>query len=86
MSSLKYAPIPKAIKLRALEYDLTQKDIARLISEKTGKNLSAKRLNDMIHGLRQGEWDKYHIYVAEILNFQPSDIRDVTKDPKKPLV
>lgn len=85
MSSLKNAPIPKAIKIRALQKDLTQKDIAHQISTETGKYLSPKRLNDMIHGLRPGEWDKYHLYVAKILGFQPSEIRDVTANPKRPL-
>jgi hypothetical protein len=80
--SLKNAPIPKAIKIRALQYDLTQTDIAHLISKQTGKYLSPKRLNDMIHGQRQGEWMKYHVFVADILGFKPSEIRDVTANAK----
>lgn len=84
--SLKNAPIPKAIKIRALQYELTQTDIAEMISEQTGKYLSPKRLNDMIHGLRQGEWMKYHVMVAKILDFKPTEIRDVTATPKRPLL
>lgn len=85
MSSLRNHPVPKAIKIRALQHNLTQKEIANIITEKTGKYLSPRRLNDMIHGLRRGEWDKYHLLVAEILNFRPSEIRDPTFDPKSPL-
>lgn len=85
MSSLKNFPIPKSIKIRCLEYNLTQKEIAEIISETTGTYLSPKRLNDMIHGLRQGEWQKYHLEVAKILNFQPAEIRDPTKNPTRPL-
>jgi len=86
MSSLRNFPVPKAIKIRALQNNLTQKEIANIISQKTGKYLSPRRLNDMIHGLRRGEWDrKYHLLVAEILNFRPSEIRDPTFDPKSPL-
>lgn len=80
--SLKNAPIPKAIKIRALQLELTQTDIADMISEQTGKYLSPKRLNDMIHGLRAGEWIKYHVMVANILDFKPAEIRDVTKNVK----
>ena len=72
------------IKIRALENNLTQTDIARIISARTGKYLSPKRLNDMIHGLRQGEWEHYHLHVADILDFIPREIRDVSADPKKP--
>lgn len=82
--SLKNAPIPKMIKIRALEHNLTQTDIAKIISARTGKFLSPKRLNDMIHGLRQGEWETYHLHVADILDFIPREIRDVSADPKNP--
>jgi len=79
--SMRNAPIPKLIKIRALEKDLTQTDIARIITAKTGKYLSPKRLNDMIHGLRQAEWERYHFLVAEILEVPPREIRDVTANP-----
>lgn len=81
--TMKHAPIPKKIKLRALELDLTQTDIARIISSRTGKFLSPKRLNDMIHGLRSGEWVNFHLHVADILDFIPREIRDINATSKK---
>lgn len=73
--------VAQKVKIRAVELGLNQTEIAKECSQRLGHKVSLQRLNDGIHGRRPNYWFRIHATVAQILNMNPSEIRNAEQPP-----